>query len=290
MRYRTLDTMRGCAVIAVLLQHSLGVQHPDTAWAWLYPAVPVFLVESGWLSCRSLSRTTPGRYLRRRALRIYPAYLLFIATVAIGFGAPLDPLWGGDLVARLAGRTAHPFVGHLWSIQLELAMYALAPLLWVRPRAALVGAVALTALKHQVEGAWLLLAQADAWLWGVVLYRWQATFAAARAELGLTSAAVWGFGYVFGDPAAACTGGMLLALAWCSRPDSGPTWRPLEWCGQRCLSIYLWQTPLLGVAALCSAAVGLPLWLAWVWGGAVTLALAGASWVAMERPLLARSA
>jgi peptidoglycan/LPS O-acetylase OafA/YrhL len=131
-----LDGLRGCAILLVILFHC---QLLSFGWA----GVHLFFVLSGFLITRILlaERGEPfGPYLRRfyfrRAVRIFPLYLLYLAVIMA--------------IYSYAGRTLHlfpwlfsylynwlkavgmkyddPGLGHLWSLAIEEQFYFVWPL------------------------------------------------------------------------------------------------------------------------------------------------------------------
>ncbi|MEU6039636.1 acyltransferase [Actinomadura sp. NPDC047616] len=145
----TLDGVRAVAALAVVVYHVAS-----TAGAiggnWLFNGgqvgVPLFFTLSGlllyrpWAAAVLLGRPSPSLrgYLRKRALRILPAYwvvvvcfMLLVAKDHIGdtgtWGFLLtlthtylpDPWWGASL--------GPPHLGQMWSLSVEVAWYALLP-------------------------------------------------------------------------------------------------------------------------------------------------------------------
>lgn len=138
-----LDGLRACAVVPVMVFHF-------TARVYLsggFLGVDIFFVISGYLITTLLvvdqSRTRAFRYAHfyaRRALRLLPA----IAAVLIfgGLLSLIHPLHGDRsyLVAVLAtlalaqgvvlsrGGLGLPYIGHLWTLDVEIVFYVLWPL------------------------------------------------------------------------------------------------------------------------------------------------------------------
>ena len=196
---RNLDQLRAIAVLAVLVTHALpaaGYPFP-TLTTWLGQAgVCAFFVHTSLVLMASLERDgAPLRFYLRRAFRIYPLAWVTIAVVVAaripGPGHPFTPPSWGGLLANLA--LAQDLVGVapvlivLWTLPLELQMYAVLPLChriamrrsW-RPIALLnlvglsVGVAFMwgTGGAHYVPGLWRLdvLAYVPCFLAGVATY------------------------------------------------------------------------------------------------------------------------
>lgn len=151
-----LDSLRGIAVLAVVVYHlaGAGLTPPLSAYRW--PAygmfgVDLFFVLSGYfitfsvVSSRDWSAT---KFVSRRISRIYPAFLVSIASV-LAFKSLAGTLPNGDQM--LLGLTAHLFMLHnlvpgfagmingvYWTLGIEfpyyLLMAVLAPLFRHRGR------------------------------------------------------------------------------------------------------------------------------------------------------------
>jgi peptidoglycan/LPS O-acetylase OafA/YrhL len=156
-----LDGIRGLAILLVLLVHSVEFQGGGIALTWLnafarsgWLGVDLFFVLSGYLITRILlqTRERPGyfkNFYARRALRIFPAYYLYLAVVFL-----VLPLWVTGLrlpamdewqlpsllyvqnIKMAVDGSATPWRGldHLWSLAIEEQFYLLWPLiLWRCP-------------------------------------------------------------------------------------------------------------------------------------------------------------
>ena len=163
-RVATGDPLRGIAVLGVLALHVAtgavfvtghlagagGTLRPEEAFTpageWVLRALPVsvylFFALSGFLIARPfveaavLGRPRPAvdRYLRNRALRLFPAAWLLIAVVMLHHGT--RDANAGELVSVLTlteSYSPHPhesLIGQLWSLKVELSFYLLVPLLF----------------------------------------------------------------------------------------------------------------------------------------------------------------
>ncbi|HUQ28673.1 MAG TPA: acyltransferase [Usitatibacter sp.] len=169
-RLEALEGLRGYAAFLVFLVHSSGLivsrlyaidadhasifDMPPAAAAFLFffrshYGVDLFFVLSGLLMADIAARRWPGTptFLRRRALRIYPAY---IASVALALGVAVwlfdRRIAHGDIAANAVFLQGF-FVLDLpalnpvtWSLSYEAAFYVLVPLIalaWSRREAAL---------------------------------------------------------------------------------------------------------------------------------------------------------
>lgn len=143
-RFPQLDGFRGIAILLVLvehaLRHSLGLNGP---WNHLGGAgVQLFFVLSGFLItgllCAEESRTQAVNVVAfyvRRALRILPAFYVFLAVVALLKGAGLvtstrwlDLVEALLFVRNLAGRDS--LLAHAWSLSIEQQFYLVWPWLF----------------------------------------------------------------------------------------------------------------------------------------------------------------
>ena len=156
-----LDSLRGVAILAVLLFHTLGMVfgYDELPWddcfrdfsqggAFLYflpvsigsVGVPIFFVISGF--CIHLSFHSQGRHWGsfsiRRIFRLYPAYLVALIFFAAMYAQYYQIQWTNPLV--LTQLTSHLFFWHnfsngtigaingsFWSIAVEAQLYLLYP-------------------------------------------------------------------------------------------------------------------------------------------------------------------
>jgi peptidoglycan/LPS O-acetylase OafA/YrhL len=167
-RIPSLDGLRAVSIVAVILGHLTGTGGFP---AWLTPVlvnpyvdvaelgVRVFFVISGYLITRLLldeearnGRASLPRFYLRRALRILPAYLVYVGIVAALAAAGLAAARGSDILRALTftinyvHRPAAWPVAHLWSLAVEEQFYLLWPLalVWAGRRRAT--SVAITVL------------------------------------------------------------------------------------------------------------------------------------------------
>lgn len=142
-----LDAYRGIGMIMVLLAHASFATGYSTRGA-LAPylsrmelAVPMFFVLSGFLLYRPYAlatlgtrrRTGPRRFLRRRALRIFPGYWFALLGIVLLFGTGvLTDLWAwiANLFLLQQFTIEEPFrITQAWSIGVEISFYLVLPLI-----------------------------------------------------------------------------------------------------------------------------------------------------------------
>jgi peptidoglycan/LPS O-acetylase OafA/YrhL len=143
-----LDGLRALAALSVLLYHVAGMTTVrggalGAALSELNAGVAVFFVISGFVIYRPFARAIgsgsrlPGTlaFYRRRAARILPAYwvvltLWLVALAVAGGGGPSGD-WAGyyGLVQGYSSRTVLGGLGPAWSLCIEVAFYAVLPVL-----------------------------------------------------------------------------------------------------------------------------------------------------------------
>jgi len=81
-----IDALRGLAVLLVWCHHLYaytGVELPIAGRLGGLVGVQLFFVISGFLIVRSATRERTWAYALRRALRIFPAYLVVVAAISV---------------------------------------------------------------------------------------------------------------------------------------------------------------------------------------------------------------
>jgi peptidoglycan/LPS O-acetylase OafA/YrhL len=183
VRFPLVDALRGLAALSVFSFHLLlqpGYAPPVSLQPWtanLNVGVPVFFVISGFVIYRPFARARLAAdpppalrgYVRRRALRLLPAYWVALPVIVLwlGLGGVFTP--GGvvryfGLLQVYDSTTVLGGIGQAWTLCIEAAFYVLLPLwaLWLRRRpvgsrdAFLRGELALLAGLVLVSTAWKL--------------------------------------------------------------------------------------------------------------------------------------
>lgn len=178
-RIPALDGLRAVSILLVIFSHVLQTYHwsQTVPFVWrLEPGatgVSVFFVLSGYLITTLLLReqvqhqriSLKGFYVRR-FFRIVPAYLVFLATVALlKLGGVLTVEWHHFAAALLYVTNYVPVswpLLHTWSLSVEEQFYLLFPLLFIyskRPTlitllSLTLGLSVLARLLNQVLGLW----------------------------------------------------------------------------------------------------------------------------------------
>ncbi len=287
-RFHSLDLLRAVAVIGVCLLHlvcgdrglfsrgSLMFQLGE----WGRHGVDVFFVISGFVIPLALQRAgfearDLPRFLLKRAVRLYPPYLL----VAVGI------LLGGFIIAKIPNGLPHAFtptwsqcLAHLvflndvldlpwlnpvfWTLSIEFQYYlaiALAfPWLWSMKPSTLTVALVLTALLSLgFPSQIVLLHWLPQFVLGVLAFAWSQR-RLSRVQLALAVAVASGVAWAVSGGVAAVAS-LATVLVMISGFEPGPVWRPCLWIGEHSYSIYLLHIPVgVRVLDLCRAR---PSWL-----------------------------
>lgn len=272
-----LDGWRGIAILLVLQGHFT----PET---WLETdrlGVDIFFGLSGLLMSRILftERQPLARFYKRRASRILPAFLLFVACV-YGVAALFGDVrpWGEIAATALFLRTYLPAtpdiwntglpIGHLWSLNVEEHCYALLGILtllpflrgreaWVLGMAGIGTMVVFYAyskseamhgtsfeLRTEVAASFLLVSAAYHQVRGAVarfVRPWMPIAAIGLATLAYVPHARWWWGTVVAPIALAFAVNHLAEASRWLR--SFLAWSPLRIAGLWSYSLYLWQQP-----------------------------------------------
>jgi peptidoglycan/LPS O-acetylase OafA/YrhL len=137
-----LDGMRGLAILLVLVSHGLGLTGAGLAGVLLFFVLSGYLITSLLMGeFERTGRISLGQFYLRRAVRLVPALVVFLALLFLvslypGSGtSPADTARGAlygltyttDLVVGL-GLDLVPVTEHLWTLAVEEQFYVLWPL------------------------------------------------------------------------------------------------------------------------------------------------------------------
>jgi peptidoglycan/LPS O-acetylase OafA/YrhL len=314
-RIPALDGVRAIAILLVLLAHSMHRVSPILAFMTGGMGVSVFLVLSGYLVTRVMladeektGRLRLGRFYTRRALRIFPAFYVFLATVAILAYAheipqPDHQTWLASLFyfRNLAGNGVDTL--HLWSLSLEEQFYFCWPVLFLitRTRKRRLGFITVVTLAMTVwrfywtghnPGIGVFDERSalnyrpdlrmDTFLIGAAFaianWNWPKKF---HIFIGALCFVIWyWFAWIFPPlyPFATPVTAVILAvmILHLVRDRRSMPWlsaRPITLLGTWSYSVYLWQQLFLGVR------------LSW-WSVPALVAIAACSYYLVERPFL----
>lgn len=224
--FPVLDTLRAVGAMAVLTTHvtfQSGDYLQHGVWGFLFSrldvGVAIFFVLSGFLLSRphlaraavGLARPATGRYYWKRLVRIYPVYVVtaLLALSLIDDNADAGP---GDwvrtlLLADIYAETRLPQgLTQMWSLSVEVAFYAVLPLLMLL-------AVGRAERAPRPARVWLLLA-----LLTVVSVWWHLDLGARVAEVSPGLPMSWLPGYLTWFAV-----GVGLALLHVQHQAGGPT-------------------------------------------------------------------
>jgi peptidoglycan/LPS O-acetylase OafA/YrhL len=128
-RYPMIDVLRATCCLGVIIHHMPGA---DRWFSGGWIGVDVFFVLSGMLVAglifrehRKRGQFDAGRFLARRALKIYPAFYVFLAA-SVAWCAYAGTLWPKAILAEamfVTNYTDARIWGHTWSLAVEEHFY-----------------------------------------------------------------------------------------------------------------------------------------------------------------------
>ncbi len=317
-RITAMDGLRGIAVFGLFLVHyaSLAQGTPDIAHAVSeggHHGLELFFILSGYLIYRAAMspRLEFGRFLLRRAQRLYPTFLVvFAAYVALSYAFPAEsriPAGPGNAALYLAANLALlpglfpivPMITIAWSLSYEVAYYLICPTL-----------ILLLQLRRWPAGwrvaFWLAIAgvmfaftrgndlRTVLFVAGILVYeardlRVPSLPAALLAILTFVAA---GTGMIVGPGKFAVFFVTLGLLCIAVFPGHGPvaralSWAPLRWMGETSYSYYLIHGLVLKAIA---TVMPMPYWPMFLPAFAATVLATTVLHHAVERPLSLRTA
>ena len=279
-----IDALRVVAAGMVLLYHAhnLGLATVPLIGTAGREGVILFFVISAYVLYRPMIDGGPdlGRYAIRRFTRIYPAYVAALVGSAILLGLPLSPAY---LVFGQTVDLATPSIlPPSWTLQVEVVFYLLLPFV-----AALIRPLRWRAPLLLVASAYLFVmvalvtpAAINTGPWSFAWFAWVFPLGMAAAlvkrpttwllPIGVVALVV-GLALRWSQPLdlPVAVAGVLMVLG--IRDVAVPRW--LAMAGTRLsYPVYLWHVTVFAVVAN-------------LWAGiALTLVVAGLSWVLVERP------
>jgi peptidoglycan/LPS O-acetylase OafA/YrhL len=331
-RIPSLDGLRAISIALVMLSHLLGTggfplgpRALGAAGDVGYLGVRVFFVISGFLITALLvseherkGRIALGDFYARRAYRILPPFLAFVAAVVIAAELGAITLHERDVLHALTYTTNYHYerswqLGHIWSLSIEEQFYLIWPALLIAfPRRATALSIIMIALAP--------LCRLAAWYWApyrddVIMEAYPCVMDSIAAGCLLTAARPWldrqrwylrflESPWFWLVPAAVLVAQMPsrvafdyvtditvmnLGIAICVDrfvrfPDTIAgkllNARALVWVGTLSYSLYLWQEPFLDPKDHSS-------WTHWPLNLGLALLCAVGSYYLIERPFLA---
>ena len=195
--FPNLDAYRAIGMVMIMTMHvtfASGLEFRSSIgplFARMEVGVPIFFMVSGFLLYRPhvVSVVTGGphmparTFLRRRALRIVPAYWFALVAIALLFGLPLTDGAGGlsngwpsarmwflflTLLSTLRASTAFQGIAPAWSIGVEVGFYLMLPV-FARAMRRFVGTEETVTQIRRLLGACVgLYALGQLWRFGLV--------------------------------------------------------------------------------------------------------------------------
>jgi peptidoglycan/LPS O-acetylase OafA/YrhL len=285
-RIPSLDGVRAISIALVILSHLVKWKHISLEIIGSYGSLGVFIffVLSGYLITNLLLREhertssiTLRTFYLRRAFRIFPAALVFVAFVGVLYGRQVHWFHIAAAVFYVANMDlSRPWIfGHLWSLSIEEQFYLLWPFAlkkWYRHRIAIVLCAFWTTPVYQT--ALYAFKVHNGLVGSLPVYSSQLAIGCLLAILApriprisqpiaLAMLAVFMFVPFFSATNRARTlfelfvlspalhvaiAGLVLHVI--QRPYGFLNWAPVAWLGRISYSLYLWQELFCSNAAL----------------------------------------
>jgi peptidoglycan/LPS O-acetylase OafA/YrhL len=291
----TLDVLRGIAILLVLVAHFLPFDGPIANAMLLSCAnagVILFFFLSGFLMDRTFAQDSQILpYVVRRAFRILPMYWISIILIFL-----LEREWSvRDAIANATFTTQVMHVSRMsgvyWTLYVEVAFYALVPILWrLGPVISYWSPFALAAV---FTGAWLAGLSANSAFFYLVYCLIGMQFGLwHRGKLSGAALAVSMIAVVIGSSVLPIVSPFLgLAPLVCGLLLYAALRYPIrfglfEIFGDVSYSWYLLH-PIVGYRAMDIAlSIGCQRWLAAIFGVSTAFVLSAASFLIIERPMI----
>lgn len=281
-----LDLLRTTGAALVFAGHLAANFGPLSEWfAGGRLGIYLFFPLSGYLLYRPFvaGHVNLRRYAVARAARILPAYYLCLAILGLAGLAPINAA-----TLTLTGNTfdllgiLHSAFGQSWTLGVELAFYALLPLLAVLPGRWLVGIFAASwVLFALTVGTWVF-SQIPAQLWafglGMLVARRSIPVAWPIGVL-LIALGLWTHGLDWPGQTMTAIGAAVL-ISWAARTQ--PHIPLVSMTADLSYSVYLWH---IGVVTFLTPLLPIG-WVLLLVAIPATIGIAWLSWRYVERPIL----
>lgn len=157
MKLRSIQVLRAAAACAVVVLHSFGEARGATQTSAVQlgaAGVDLFFVISGFIIATIGRRREPLAFLRDRAWRIYPLWLLAMAPWFLSYARDWPTILSSLTLWPVYDAFTFPALYLGWSLAFEMVFYAAFALaLWTRPAVPLVIFGACFALSFTMGGA-----------------------------------------------------------------------------------------------------------------------------------------
>ncbi len=312
-RIAELDSLRGLAAIVIITRHA--THSVPFGWA----GVDLFFVLSGYLITSIIlqNREKPEflkSFYARRALRIWPIYYLTICVLLlIDVLSHRNSTWAWWCLTYTqftsllfgSGASVPPIISRpTWSLAVEEQFYLVWPILAMKlpnrlfPTLAIAAMVVAFILRAAGLEEYLACTRIEGLALGIVmasnrgqwLIKHSAKLAVGLCAIFLAIKGLWLPGWESGKftfMAFACTAVVSWVLENAGQPKLA--WmrrRPLVELGMMSYGLYLYHFPILEALRGFFAVYSWPRWIPALLVGPITLVVARASWIWIEKPIL----